>query len=125
MPTTPTILIVDDEREVIEITSNILTKRGYQVICCANAEDAFPTAQKSPIHLLITDYRLPGQNGDVLVHKLKSDPATRHIPVLMCTAQATLKSPTGGNPRLRKPDDYLIKPFEINTLLEKVTRLIA
>ncbi len=122
---TQSILIVDDEREIIELTSNLLNKRGFQVLCAANAEDALVTLGSNPVHLVITDYRLPGQNGDVLTHRIKSDPATEHVAVLMCTAQATMKSPTGGNPRLIRPDDYLIKPFERDQLLDKVSRLLG
>lgn len=119
-----TILIVDDEPEVVRLTTEILIKRGYVVASVASGEEALESVSREKPDLIIIDHRLPGENGDVITHRWKSDQATKKIPVLMCTAQALMKTPTGGNPRFHKPDDYLIKPFEIEQLLYKVRLLL-
>lgn len=119
------ILIVDDEAQVVQLTAEILVKRGYDVTSVGSGEEAAAAVNRKKPDLIIIDYRLPGENGDVFVHQWKSAESTKKIPVLMCTAQALMKSPTGGNPRLLKPDDYLIKPFEIEQLLYKIRLLLG
>lgn len=119
------ILIVDDEVQVVQLTTEILVKRGYAVTSVSSGEEAVEEVRRQKPDLIIIDYRLPGENGDVFVHQWKSAEPTKKIPVLMCTAQALLKTPTGGNPRLLKPDDYLIKPFEIEQLLYKIRLLLG
>lgn len=120
-----TILIVDDETEVVKLTAEVLAKRGFGVSSVASGEEALAAVARQKPDLIIIDYRLPGKNGDAIVHQWKSEEITRKIPVLMCTAQALMKTPTGGNPRFLKPDDYLIKPFEIEQLLYKVRLLLS
>ncbi|MGE0267490.1 MAG: response regulator [Candidatus Omnitrophota bacterium] len=119
-----TILIVDDEAEVVRLTADVLAKRGFNVLSVVSGEAALEAVARQKPDLIIIDYRLPGENGDVIVHRWKSAESTQKIPVLMCTAQALMKTPTGGNPRLLKPDDYLIKPFEIEQLLDKIRLLL-
>ncbi len=120
-----TILMVDDESEIVQLTTDILIKRGYDVQSVNSGEEAIEWVERQKPDLIIIDYRLPGENGDVFVHRWKSAEATQKIPILMCTAQALMKSPTGGNPHFLKPNDFLIKPFEIEQLLNKVKSLLG
>jgi len=119
------ILIVDDELEVIQVTQNLLKKRGYDVLSFMNGEEALESLQNNHPDLMIIDYRLPGKNGDAIIHQIKSNKLTQHIPIILCTAQVSMKSPTGGNPRFIKPDSYLIKPFDIEDLLSQVKSLLS
>lgn len=120
----PSILLIDDDPEIAAATSALLSKRGYQLTNAASGEEGLDLLRGLKPDLIILDYRLPGKNGDVIADIIKSDAATADIPVLMCTAQATLAQPLGGNPRLHKPEAYLIKPFTSEQLLQQV-RLLA
>lgn len=117
------ILLVDDDPQIAAATAALLTKKGCRVTVAPSGEDALCRLKDARPALIIMDYRLPGQNGDVITDRIKADPQTADIPVLMCTAQATQALPLGGNPRLRKPDAYLIKPFTAEALLEQVRLL--
>ncbi|MBZ0166388.1 MAG: response regulator [Candidatus Omnitrophica bacterium] len=117
------ILLIEDDHDITATTQSLLEKKGYAVRTALCAEDALKIVRQDPPEMIITDYRLPGQNGDALTHDIKSTPATSHIPVLMCTAQTSLAQPLGGNPHLHRPDAYLIKPFSSSDLLAKIRAL--
>lgn len=117
------ILLIDDDPDINETSASLLKKKGYTVLSALSGEEALELLKEQQPDIVVTDYRLPGINGDVLTHEMKSNLATAHIPVLMCTAQATLTQPLGGNPRLRRPDDYLVKPFNAADLLDKISLL--
>ncbi len=117
------ILLVDDDPDISTATAALLEKKGFRVSTVESGEDALRLLQKEKPSLIVMDYRLPGRNGDVITDEVKAAPDTADIPVLMCTAQAGLARPLGGNPRLRKPDAYLIKPFTAEQLLEQVRLL--
>ena len=117
------ILLVDDDADIGAATAALLTKKGYTVSVVLSGEEALLRLEKGRPDLIVMDYRLPGLNGDVVTDRIKAAEATTDIPVLMCTAQATLAQPLGGNPRLRKPDAYLIKPFTAADLVTQVRLL--
>ncbi|MCA9394811.1 MAG: response regulator [Candidatus Omnitrophica bacterium] len=118
-----TIMLIDDDQEISDATAALLSKRGYRVLHAGTGEEGLELLRSLRPDVIILDYRLPGKNGDVITDIIKSDVSTAGIPILMCTAQATLAQPLGGNPRLRKPDAYLIKPFTSAQLLEQVRLL--
>lgn len=119
------ILLIDDDPEVRATTQELLIRKGFAVTTVENGEDALKLLPTVSVDLIIIDYRLPGQNGDVITDRIKSQPEYAHIPILMCTAQATLAQPLGGNPRLIKPNAFLIKPFGADKLLSQVRLLTS
>ena len=117
------ILLIDDDAEICAATAEMLEKKGYIVSAVGTGEAALEAVRHEIPDMIVTDYRLPGMNGDVITDELKSSPATEHVMILMCTAMPAMAQPLGGNPRLRRPDDYLIKPFSAADLLEKIRSL--
>ncbi len=118
------VLIVDDERPVINVISKVLKKFSDKYVV-SSASDGFQAGEM--VHdfkpdLVILDLRLPGINGFKVCSRIKKNENTRHIKIMAITGYDT--------PEYRKrilkagADDYLAKPFDINTLADKVEKLL-
>jgi two-component system alkaline phosphatase synthesis response regulator PhoP len=113
-----TILIVDDEEDLVETVRFPLEMEGYHVLVSHNGEEALDQARKEKPDLILLDLMLPKVDGYKVCHRLKSDDRYKHIPVLMLTAKSQEKDmmlgmETGAN-------EYITKPFDIRDLLKKV-----
>ncbi|HEX5474499.1 MAG TPA: response regulator [Vicinamibacterales bacterium] len=84
----PLVLIVDDNEDVREMYQTYLTYSGYRVMTAATGEDGLNAARTHRPHVILMDATMPGVDGWEATRQLKSDPALRHIPVLMLTAHA-------------------------------------
>lgn len=118
------ILIFEDEETIIELTKSLLEKRGYEVRAFTDGHNAFAAIEKERPDLVILDNILPGDNGLNICHAVKSSPSTRHIPVIISTGASFLQE-TLQEAHLLPPNDYLIKPFEIDDLIQKVEDLLG
>ena len=114
-----TVLVVDDNHEILEIISYHLTKKNYQVLTASDAGDALKLIADNPISLAILDIMMPDVNGFDLCKKIRE---TYFFPVLFLTArnseQDKIKGFASGG------DDYLIKPFSSSELIARVKSLI-
>ncbi|MEY3299489.1 MAG: hypothetical protein RLZZ597_2749 [Cyanobacteriota bacterium] len=113
------ILLVDDEVELTDPLSRLLTREGYQVDVATDGEMGLAMAEQGGYDLLILDWMLPGLSGLDLCRRLRSrqDPT----PVLFLTAKDTLDDRVDGLDA--GADDYLVKPFELRELLARVRAL--
>ncbi|MFY9620399.1 MAG: PAS domain S-box protein [Pyrinomonadaceae bacterium] len=119
----PTILVVKDDQQVLELILELLEPEGYQVFSATSAERALELMATVGADLILCDVVMPEMNGLELCHRLKSDPQTASIPVIMVSAvrkeeAARLEGYTAG------ADDYVEIPFRHEELLIKVARLI-
>lgn len=113
------ILLVDDEVELADPLSRLLTREGHQVDVATDGDMGLAMAEKGGYDLLILDWMLPGLSGLDLCRRLRSrqDPT----PVLFLTAKDTLDDRVDGLDA--GADDYLVKPFELRELLARVRAL--
>ena len=114
-----TILIVDDEVAIIQIVSLILTNAGYDIIADSNADLLFLQTNVYP-DLILLDNQLGIKSGADICKQLKTNERTKHIPVMLVSA-------TEGLPEIATyacADDFLPKPFDVETLLQKVESLL-
>ncbi len=81
-----TILLVEDSKFLRIATERALTKAGYQVFTAGDGEEAVTQATAKLPHLVILDMLLPKLSGPEVLHKLKANPATAHIPVLVLSS---------------------------------------
>jgi OmpR-family two-component system manganese-sensing response regulator len=114
------ILLVDDEIELTEPLSRVLTREGYEVDVADNGTKGCELAAEINYDLLILDWMLPGQTGLAICQKLRSQ--GRSTPVLFLTAKDTLDDRVQGLDA--GGDDYLVKPFELRELLARVRALL-
>jgi DNA-binding NtrC family response regulator len=114
------ILIVEDDENVAAGIRMALTLRGYEVESCATAEDALARLQEGCWALVISDLRLPGCDGQKLLQQLaQTHPQTRRI---LITGFGTPETELWAS---SQADDYLVKPFSTDRLVESVQRLLA
>ncbi len=116
------ILIVDDNRVVLKILKNILESRNYLTVSASNGIEALKIAFQEKPDLIITDYLMPEMDGMALITKLKSQLATRFIPIIMLTSKdevdAEVAVINAG------ADDYLTKPVNPKRLIVRINRLL-
>lgn len=114
------ILLVDDEVELTDPLSRVLTREGYEVDVAYNGEEGSHLAAQGSYDLLILDWMLPGKTGLEICQQLRH--AKKATPVLFLTAKDTVDDRVQGLDA--GADDYLVKPFELRELLARVLSLI-
>lgn len=112
------ILVVDDEKDIVDLISLHLQRDGYEVIAVGNGLAVVPAAVSAVPDLIVLDIMLPGLDGVQVHRRLRADTRTRHIPVIMLTARAQtcdrIAGLEGG------ADDYLTKPFSPRELMLRI-----
>ena len=83
----PLVLVVEDEADIRELVSYNLTKAGYQVTGVVTGEEALAAVETDPPDLVVLDLMLPGMDGLTVCRRLKKDPKTASIPIVMLTAK--------------------------------------
>lgn len=116
-----TILVVDDDRRVLDLLQISLTQNGYRIITALTGEEALDSVRRGAPDLIILDLRLPKKNGYEVCAALKSSRDTAHIPIVMVSATAEVDARLQG--LMHGADDYLTKPFSPKELLIKVRRI--
>lgn len=111
------ILIVDDEKDILEVLSYNLKKEGYHVYTSNSGIEAL-TNDFSIIDLIILDVMIPGMDGYEICKRLKDDPKTAHIPVIFLTAKSSVGDEVHG--LNIGAEDYIVKPISIPKLLARV-----
>ena len=111
------IMLVDDEERFLTTTQKLLTKKGIDVVTAASGTEALEVLKGRHIHVVILDVKMPGMDGNETLKQIKT-----HFPlveVIMLTGHATVESAIDG---LKSgASDYLMKPTDINELIEKAT----
>jgi len=116
-----TILVVDDDRRVVDLLQISLTQNGYKVNTALTGEEGLEAVRRETPDLIILDLRLPKKTGFEVCAALKSSKDTAHIPIVMVSASAEVDARLQG--LMHGADDYLTKPFSPKELLIKVRRI--
>ncbi|NJP12368.1 MAG: response regulator [Leptolyngbyaceae cyanobacterium RU_5_1] len=117
-----TVLIVDDSTTVRQMVSDHLENHGFEVIQAVDGEDAIEKIQAGSPDLVVTDIVMPRKNGYELTRWIKSDPKTKHIPVVMCTTKSEEFDIYWG--MKQGADAYITKPYHPPDLIDAVKRLL-
>ena len=117
------ILVVDDEARMRKLVKDFLTNKGFAVIEAGDGEEAVDVffAQKD-IALVLLDVMLPDESGYDIVRKLRKNPATKKLPIIMVTAKTAEMDMIKGLDE--GADDYIKKPFSIMELITRVKALL-
>ena len=116
------ILVVEDEKDIQELVRYNLAKEGYAVQCMTTGEEALRAIRASVPDLVILDLMLPGISGLDVCRSIKSDQATRQIPVVMLTAKGEEADIVSGLEL--GADDYVTKPFSPRVLLARIRAVL-
>jgi two-component system alkaline phosphatase synthesis response regulator PhoP len=117
-----TILVVDDEEDILELVRYNLAREGYQVICAISGEKALEKAKNENLDLMILDLMLTGIDGLEVARRLKQKEKTSHIPIIMLTAKGEEADIVAGLEL--GADDYVTKPFSPRILMARVKAVL-
>ncbi len=118
------ILYIEDDPEMIDLVSLILTRQGYQVTGANGGRKGLEMAQRSLPDLVLLDLMMPDMDGWDVYHQLKSSELTRNVPVIIITARSQTIDQVLGV-QIAKVDAYIIKPFRPGELIESVNKVLA
>src|SRR5262245_38310675 len=118
----PRILLVEDNEENRDLLSRRLSRKGFEVVCAIDGEQAVARAQGERPDLILMDMHLPLLDGWEVTRRIKASPGTRAIPVIALTADAM----SGDREKALEAgcDDYDTKPVELTRLLAKIAALL-
>ncbi len=112
------ILVVDDEEKNVKLMEAILLPRGYEIVKAYNGEEALQQVAKQVPDLILLDVMMPIMNGFEVCKKLKDDPETRLIPIVIMTALGQVEDRVRGIEA--GADDFLTKPVNRDELLARI-----
>lgn len=121
------ILIIEDDKDMVEALKIILEGKFYQVEAAFNGKQGLEKIEEDQPDLVILDLLLPGENGAIICHTLKHSPKYQNIPILVLTALARkVEEKVFSHPEeeLLAADEYLDKPIEPQDLIHKVEKLL-
>ncbi len=113
-----TILIVDDEQDILDLLTFNLKREGYETLTAADGDTALELAHSSHPDLVILDVMLPGVDGWEVLRELRRDPRTENLPVVFLTAKDSEIDEVVGLEL--GADDYIVKPISMHKLLARV-----
>jgi two-component system alkaline phosphatase synthesis response regulator PhoP len=111
------ILVIEDDEDILELISYNLTREGYQVSTAASGEDGLQMARTKPPNLILLDLMLPGIDGLEICKLLKSDSKTKQVPIIMVTAKGEDSDVVTGLEL--GAEDYITKPFSPKVLIAR------
>ena len=122
VPGTRTVLTIDDEAPIRYLVSAFLERGGYRVIEAEDGMQGLQLAIEEEVDVILLDVNMPGMSGRDVVQRLKSDPRTRQIPVIMLSAQAQFTDKVAGLDA--GADEYVAKPVEGTELIARVHAMV-
>jgi two-component system, OmpR family, alkaline phosphatase synthesis response regulator PhoP len=118
-----TILVVDDNRDNVEILRAFLDSRGYNVVCASDGKSALAQLEEVAPDLVLLDVMMPGMDGWQVCRTIKNHPEFGSTRVMMVTAKGGFEDKMEG---MRSgADDYVVKPIDLKELEDKVKRNLA
>ncbi|RUM59750.1 MAG: DNA-binding response regulator [Persephonella sp.] len=118
----PLIYIIEDDEDIQELLKYNLSKEGYKVRSFYNGKEPLEKIKFDNPDLVILDIMLPDLDGLEFCKKVKTDPLTEHIPIIMLTAKSTEIDKVVGLEL--GADDYITKPFSIRELLARIKAVL-
>jgi len=112
------ILVVDDNPVNVDLVVDIAESMNWDVLSAFDGEAAIQTVQTQDPDVIVLDVNMPGMSGYEVCAKLKADPKTMHIPIIMLTAQADVDARVKG--LAVGADDYVTKPYSARELIARI-----
>jgi len=112
------VLIVEDDKDILELITYNLEREAYEVTGVASGEDGVDAARSEKPDIILLDLMLPGIDGLDVCRRLKAEPETSHIPIIMVTAKGEEADIVAGLEL--GADDYVTKPFSPKVLIARI-----
>lgn len=117
------ILVVDDEKGIVQLLEDVLKSSGYEVDAAFDGEEGLQKAQSGTYDLILLDLNLPKRDGQSICMELKMDSKTEQIPIIMLTSRNDAKEKEIGEKV--GAEAYIPKPFDIQELMAAVNKILA
>lgn len=118
----PTVLVIDDQENIVEFIKLGLKYEGFLVEAAVDGPQGLAAAQRINPDLIILDIMLPGMDGLEVCRRLRANPTTKDIPILMLTAKDDVRDRIAGLDT--GADDYLTKPFSFEELVARMRAIL-
>lgn len=116
----PLILVVDDDPDICTMIRVMLEYNNYRALTAENEVQAIEIIDNNKVDFVIMDMLLSGANGTDICRRIKSDPRSRHIPVMMFSAHPNAREQC----LAAGADEFMAKPFEMQEMLSKVKSFV-
>jgi len=116
------VLVIDDEESIIDLIKLGLKYEGFEVVAASDGEEGIAAAQRTNPGFIILDWMLPDMDGLEVCRRLRSNPTTHDIPILLLTAKGEVGSRVEG--LNTGADDYLTKPFSFEELVARIRAIL-
>ncbi len=120
--TTTPVLVIDDEESIVDLIKLGLKYEGFEVVAASDGEEGIAAAQRTNPIFIILDRMLPDMDGLEVCRRLRSNPTTLDIPILLLTAKDEVGSRVEG--LNTGADDYLTKPFSFEELVARIRAIL-
>jgi len=114
----PLVLVVDDEQDLVELISLNLERNGFSSLAAEDGDAAIELTKRHQPDLVLLDLMLPGVDGTEVARRLRADPKTRDVPIVMLTARSEETDVVVG--LTLGADDYVVKPVSPKVLMARV-----
>jgi len=118
------VVCIEDESEMIDLVSMILTREGYQVIGAPGGLQGLQIVEDTQPDLVLLDLMMPDLDGWEVYQRLKANPKTTNVPIIVVTARAQSIDKILGL-HIAKVDDYITKPFSPTELLTSIQKVLS
>lgn len=117
-----TILVVDDEQDLLDLIEYNLRQEGYHVLKAENGKDGIQMAKEHMPDLVLLDIMMPQMDGIEVCDRMREDPTLTHIPIIFLTARSDEKTEIEG---LNKgADDFITKPISTSKLISRIKAVL-
>ncbi len=118
-----TIMVVDDEPDILLTISQMLEIKGFNVISVQNGKECLDKLNEASTYpdLIVLDIMMPGVSGWDVAANIKENPEWKNIPIVFLTAKGDTMSMGMGE---MASEDYIVKPFDINNLIERIQKIL-
>jgi len=116
------IIVVDDEKDILNLVKRILTRGGFEVITALDGKEGLAKVYSEAPDLMILDINMPEMDGWEVCQKIRGDPLYKHLPIIMLTVRRTKEDQVKGLDL--GGDEYITKPFYPQELLARVKTVL-
>jgi adenylate cyclase len=121
----PRVMIIEDDPDMIQLLSVILKRGGYQPIAALGGNEGLRLLREGGVDLILLDLMMDDINGWQVLDIVKADPDLRQIPVLIISARHHLEEPEQTAAHAGLFEGYMVKPFVVRDLLDKIVEAMT
>lgn len=115
------ILIVDDDKDILEPLELLLSSEGFKVDTTTKGEQTYSKVSEFKPDLILLDVLMSGSDGRTICKKLKADPKTKEITIVLMSAHPSAKADS----KVCGADGFIAKPFDIDDLIKEITDCLS